>query len=240
MDITERKLAEQSLAESERKLRDLSSHLLQAQEKERRRIALELHDEMGQALTVLKLQIRTIRKKIDLPHDNPIDDCNRSYAYVDQIIENVRRLSHDLCPSCLEDLGLDASIQQVIKDFCAHNHIKATIDAPPVDDLFSLESKILIYRIFQEAFTNIQKHARADNVSVLIKKESSMVYFHVVDDGRGFVAQPIGKHATANSENRGLGLTAMSERARMMGGSFKLYSIIGIGTRVVFRVPFGS
>ena len=240
MDITERKLAEQALAESEKKLRHLSSHLLQAQEKERRRIALELHDELGQALTVLKLQIRSIRKKIDPQHDNVIEDCNRSYSYVDQIIENVRRLSHDLCPSCLEDLGLDASIQQVIKDFSVYTHIKVTMNAPSVDGLFSLESKILIYRIFQEVFTNIQKHARANNVFVFIKVKTAMVFFRVVDDGRGFVARPNGKPDSAKSGNRGLGLTAMSERARMMGGSFKVYSIIGIGTRVVFQVPFNT
>ena len=238
MDITERKLAEQALTESEQKLRNLSSYLMQAQERERRRIALELHDELGQALTVLKLQIRSIRKKIAPQHENIVGDCNHSYAYVDQIIENVRRLSHDLCPSCLEDLGLDASIRQVIKDFSAHTHINVTIDAPPINDLFDLESKILIYRIFQEAFTNIQKHAGADNVSVLIKKEPSKIYFHVIDDGKGFFATPIGRDVTKNPIVRGLGLTAMSERARMMGGTFKIYSIIGMGTRVVFRIPF--
>jgi PAS domain S-box-containing protein len=237
MDITERKLAEQALAESEQKLRSLSSHLLQAQEKERRRIALELHDELGQALTVLKLQIRSIRKKIAPIHNDVIEDCTRSYAYVDQIIENVRRLSHDLCPSGLEDLGLDASIRQVIKDFSDLTRINVSIDGPPVDSLFSLESKILIYRIFQEAFTNIQKHARADNVFVLIKNDTATVYFHLVDDGRGFVAQPTVKNASQNTSSRGLGLTTMSERARMMGGALKIYSIIGIGTRIAFRVP---
>ena len=234
IDNSDRKLAELALEESEKKLRLLSSHLLKAQERERRRIALELHDDLGQGLTVLKLQLRSLKMKLTAEHDNLRDDCERSYGYVDRIIDNVRRLSHDLCPSCLEDLGLDTSIRTVIDDFAKHAGIHVSFDSPKIDPLFLLESKTVIYRIFQETFTNIQKHAQARNVSVVIKKDHTMVDFQVTDDGKGFAVEPGGDGMPVN---RGLGLTAMTERARMLGGSFKIYSIIGIGTRIVFRIP---
>lgn len=236
MDITERKLAEQALAESERKLRLLSTHLLEAQEKERRRIALELHDELGQRLTVLKLQLRSIERKLLPAQFSLANDCGAASAYVDQIIDNVRRLSHDLCPSSLEDLGLDASIRLVIDDFAKLTDINVSIDAPGIDPLFSLKSRTLIYRIFQEAFNNIQKYAQAKNVSVIIKKDTSRVYFQIVDDGRGFSTNSDPRQTSNDKTHRGLGLTTMSERARMMGGSFRVYSIIGIGTRVAFKI----
>ena len=237
MDITQRKLAEQALAQSERELRMLSNYLLQAQEKERRRVALELHDDLGQKLTVLKLYLRSIKRKSASHEQILVDECEKASDYVDQIIEDVRRLSHDLCPSVLEDLGLDASIRQIIEDFGHHTQINVTLEAELIDTRFSLESKTLIYRIFQEAFTNIQRHSQADNVHVLIKSDGRKVYFQIVDDGKGFVNQFQDGDTSTRGNDRGLGLTTMSERTRMLKGAFKVYSIIGIGTRVAFQVP---
>ncbi len=235
MDTTERKKSEQALEKSEQKLRLLSSHLMKAQEKERRRIALELHDELGQALTVLKLQLRTIKKKLPTDQWRVKSDCEIAYEYVDHIIENVRRLSQDLCPSFLEDIGLDDSIKMIVDDFAKHTRTKVSINAQNIDGLFLLESKILLYRIFQEIFTNIQKHAQADRVSVCIKKNDTKVDFQVLDDGTGYDRGP---KEISDSIRRGLGLKAMEERVRMLNGTLEVFSIIGIGTRISFSIPF--
>ena len=235
MDTTERKKAERALQKSEQKLRLLSSHLMKAQEKERRRIALELHDELGQALTVLKLQLRTIKKKLPTEQWRVKSDCENASNYVDQIIENVRRLSQDLCPSFLEDIGLDDSIKMIADDFAKHTRTRVSINAQKIDGLFPLESKILLYRVFQEIFTNIQKHAQADSVSLCIKKNDTKVDFQVLDHGTGFDRGP---KEISNNIRPGLGLKAMEERVRMLNGAFEVFSIVGIGTRISFSIPF--
>ncbi len=234
METTERKLAEQALLESERKLRLLSSHLLKAQEKERRRIALGLHDELGQALTVLKLQLRSIKKRIPNDPRRAKTDCQNANDYVDQIIENVRRLSQDLCPSYLEDFGLDDSIKLIADDFAKHTRTRVSISAQKIDSLFPLESKILIYRIFQEALTNIQNHAQAQSVSITIHKNNSNINIELCDDGKGFIVKPKEK---ADSIHRGLGMKAMEERLRMLGGELVVSSNVGVGTQIAFSIP---
>jgi len=234
MDQTKRKLAEETLKESRKKLRLLSSYLLKAQEKERRRISLELHDELGQALTVLKLQLGSIKK--NLPHDSVAlrADIENTLKYVDLIIENVRRLSHDLSPSILEDLGLDAALRLLIKDFVKHSNLRISCDITPIDRLFSRENQIIIYRIFQEAFTNIKRHSRASQIWISVKQKNGTVAFVIRDDGKGFDAkQPPNKCG----DERALGLTAMDERARMLGGALRVASVQGRGTEIVFDIP---
>jgi signal transduction histidine kinase len=233
----ERKLAEKALQESGKKLHFLSSHLLTAQERERRRISLELHDELGQSLTVLKLQLRSIEKALNKEQSALKEDCEKTLQYVDQIIENVRRLSRDLSPSILEDLGLTAALQWLIEDFAKHSTIKVDIDMPVLDNLFSDDAQIIIYRIFQEAFTNIGKHALADTVSVVVKKMESSVHFQIQDDGKGFdIKQIEARYPT----KRSLGLLAMDERARMLEGQLVVHGQKGTGTRIIFTVPIDS
>ncbi len=234
IDNTKRKLAEEALRESRKKLRLLSSHLLKAQEKERRRISLELHDELGQALTVLKLQLGSIKKKLPLDLATLRTDVENTLKYVDLIIENVRRLSHDLSPSILEDLGLDAALRLLIKEFVNHSNMQISCDITPIDRLFSKENQIIIYRIFQESFTNIERHAQALLIWISIKQENVTVAFTIKDDGVGFdVKQSLSKCGNG----RALGLTAMDERARMLGGSFHIDSEKGRGTQIVFNIP---
>ena len=227
-------LAEKALQESGERLRFLSSHLLTAQERERKRISLELHDELGQSLTVLKLQLRSIEKALNTEQSGLKIDCEKTLQYVDQIIENVRRLSRDLTPSILEDLGLTAAIQWLTEDFAKHSTTKVDIDMPVLDNLFSDDAQIIIYRIFQEVFTNIGKHALADSVSVVVEKTENNVHFLVQDDGKGFDLKQI--EARYPTE-RSLGLLAMDERARMLDGQLKVYGQKGTGTRITFTIP---
>jgi PAS domain S-box-containing protein len=234
-NISERKKAEQALQESEMKLRLLSSHLLTAQEKERKRISIEVHDELGQSLLVLKLQLRAIEKKLEKDQVALREDCRSTLKYIDQTIENVRRLSRDLSPSILEDLGLTASLQWLMEDFEKHHeHIKISGDITEIDNMFLQEGQIIIYRIFQEAFTNIVKHAEATCVYVIIQKKGDHVYFSVEDDGKGFDAGTI---YTRHAAEKGLGLAAMDERIRMLKGFLDVRSQKGRGTKITFILP---
>jgi PAS domain S-box-containing protein len=233
-DITGRKLTENALRESEEKLRSLSSHLLTAQERERRRVSLELHDELGQALTVLKLQLRSMERK--LRHDPPSlrDEIKDTLGYIDQIIENVRRLSRDLSPSILEDLGLHAALRWLAEDFGRHFQMETSITLPEINHLFSPEAQIVIYRMVQEALTNAGKHSNATRTSVLGTTQGGAVSFLVEDNGKGFDVNAV---MVRKSAEKGLGLAAMHERARMLGGSLKVESKEGTGTRVFFSIP---
>ncbi|WP_213181764.1 sensor histidine kinase [Desulfosarcina cetonica] len=234
MDTTRRKVAEEKLKESERNLRSLSSHLLDAQEKKWRRIALELHDELGQNLTVLKLQLRSIQKTLPPDQSHLQGKCEGANRYVDQIIENVRRISQELCPTCIEDLGLDESIAMLVEDFALHSKLIVSIETQKIDSLFTLQQRTMIYRIFQEALNNIQKHALARKVWIKIERKKKAVDIQIADDGKGFVRD---RNAEENVVKAGLGLTAMEERARMLGGTIEVFSIVGIGCRLAFNIP---
>jgi PAS domain S-box-containing protein len=233
-DITERREAEEALRESEKQLRHLSSQLLTAQEKERRRISRELHDELGGSLAVLKLRCSLIEKNLQKDETVVREECKQNVQYIDQIIENVGRLSRGLSPSILEDLGLSAALPRLIDNFVKNYNIKVASDIIDVDHLFPKDAQIMIYRVFQEALTNIGKHAQARNVFVKVKKVEGRISFFAEDDGKGFDV----KHAAMKEgSERGLGLATMDERARMLGGSFDLWSEEGRGTRITLIIP---
>ena len=234
IDISEVKKKDMLLRESERKLRLLSSHLLTVQERERRRISMELHDEVGQSLTVLKLQIRSIKNKLNNSQTDLKEDCVEVLKYVDQTIENVRRFSRDFGSSILEDMGLCAALRWLAEKFEKHSNINISLDIEKIDNLFPRESQIIVYRIFQEAITNIDKHAHADHLSIVIIKKKNNVCFQIVDDGKGFEKKQID---TRGSDVIGLGLTAMDERAKMLGGTLKIFSRKQRGTRITLNVP---
>jgi signal transduction histidine kinase len=120
------------------------------------------------------------------------------------------------------------------EDFAKHTNLKVFTDNQYIDALFGLKAQTLIYRIFQEALTNIQKHAQSQRVWIKIKIRETMVNIHISDDGKGFVKE---QPSTGNIYRAGLGMTAMEERARMLGGTMRVYSIIGIGTRLAFMIP---
>ena len=233
-DITGRKRAEKALRESRKKLRFLSSHLLTVQEREQRRISLELHDDLGQSLAVLKLHLQSIHDKIRQDNRTIKKDLAASLNSVDQIIESVRRLSRDLSPSILEDLGLSAALRWLVREFEERFKIKFTSSIPEIDNLFPREGQTLIYRIFQEAFTNIGKHAQANHVSVVIKKEARRVSFLVEDDGIGFDVE---EQNVLDHTEKGMGLSAMDERVRMLGGQLEVSSQGNQGTTISFIIP---
>ena len=213
-DITARKEAREKLRESEKNLRLLASQLLTAQEDERRRISRELHDELGQALLVLKLQAKSIENELQPEQQQIRNECREMRANLDQVVDNVRRLSRDLSPTMLEDLGLSAAIHRLIRDFSRHYHIEYRVQETNIDDLFHLEAQVTIYRLIQECLTNIGKHSQASLLTVSINKTHNRVSFIIQDNGRGFNPAQRRHQAT----DQGMGLAAMEERARMVGG----------------------
>ncbi|MDD2903610.1 MAG: histidine kinase [Syntrophales bacterium] len=234
-DISDRKLREQALQESEQQLRFLSSQLLVIQESERARISKELHDELGQTLMILKYQLNSLEDR--LPKNKKVlrHDCRELLHYLDNIIEDVRRLSWDLRPSVLEKFGLATALKNLLKDFGKHHEIQwdpAQVEG--IDHLFPPLSQINIYRIFQEALTNIGRHAQATNISIKIDKHDREAICAIEDNGRGFDPQAARQR---ESGQRGIGLATMHERARMAGGRLKIWSRPGAGTRLTFTIP---
>jgi two-component system sensor histidine kinase UhpB len=233
-DISQSKEAEEALRESEQRLRFLTTQLLTAQERERKRISMELHDELGQSLTVLKLQIRAIQGNLWEGQEDLKADCAELLQYLDGVIDNVRRLSRDLSPAILEDLGLTAALSYLLAGLGKHLKVNPAIEIEGLNDLFPAEAQINIYRIFQECLTNISKHAEANQVSLWIREKDGRVSLIMEDDGKGFdVGEVLGREATG----RGLGLAALDERARMLGGSLEIQSRVGAGTRITCNIP---
>ncbi len=234
LEIVEHTHAEELLRETEKHIRYLSTRLLNAQEIERRRISMELHDALGQALNGVKLQIRIIEKGLLETQKEIKKDCEKLLEYMDQVIEDVRRLSLDLSPTILEDLGLTSALRWLISTFANNPSIRVKADIAEIDLLLPDDQWITIYRVIQEALSNIAKHSQAENVSVVIQLHDEKVLFLVEDDGNGFDLVKVSKK---DDHEKHLGLTTMNERVRMIGGNFDLWSLEGKGTRITFSIP---
>ncbi|MCP4686550.1 MAG: sensor histidine kinase [Desulfobacterales bacterium] len=225
---------ERSLRDSEKRLRLLSAKLLEVQELERRRISRELHDELGQGLAILKHRLGSIGRGLSDDQEDLFEECNETREYLGLIIEDVRRLSRDLSPNILTDLGLTAALRWLLNAFSENREIDTTVDIENVDSLFNLNEQTNLYRISQESLTNISKHARARNVSFRVENLGETIRFHVRDDGMGFDRKEL--EARSFSE-KGMGLEAMHERAYMLKGSLDIHSRKGEGTRILLTVP---
>lgn len=233
-EIEEREGATEALRESGRQLQDLSHKLLMSQEAERRRISAELHDELGGALAVLKLRLSSIIKNLG---EDPLrlrEECEDNLQYVDEMVENVHRLSVDLSPHVLHDYGLSAGLRWIAENVAKNYDISVTCDTIEIDHLFSQEAQIGIYRIVQEALANVGKHAQAKNASIVTKEEGGWISFVIGDDGRGF---ELTAAVRGNGTDKRLGLATMNERVRMLGGFFDVWSHAGEGTRITFSIP---
>jgi PAS domain S-box-containing protein len=231
---TQRRQAEEALRESEQKLRYLATQLIDSQEAERRRVSLELHDDLGQSLMVLTMKLRAIAKIVPPVQGKIKGYCDEALDYVNEIVENVRRLARDLRPSVLEDLGLPAALRHLAKTYDTYHGIEVVLDMDDIAGLFGPKEEINIYRIFQESLTNIAKYAQASRVSFIIKKAKGRVAFRVEDNGRGFNVDQI---LARDADRSGLGLAAIEERVRMLRGSLEISSQEGRGTSIAFVAP---
>jgi PAS domain S-box-containing protein len=236
-DITERKAMEEALRSSEKKLRFLSSRVLTAQEEERRRLARELHDELGQDLATLKLELRSLKKNL-LDPAGPISEagskCEEMLRYIDGVIENVRRLYQDLSPTSLEDFGFTEALRWLLEDFGKRHGVDVSAELDEVSHLLSQEAQLIVFRVVQEALNNVGKHAKADRVSLQVRRSQNEITVEVEDNGGGFdVEAARGKNPQVDC----MGLMFMDERAWMLGGKLSIQSMPGKGARVTLSVP---
>jgi len=234
MDITDRKIAEREreklfkqINSARNRLKILSAKLISVQEAEKRNISRELHDEIGQTLTAIKIDLQRIKndtvteEKISL-----IDDCT---ALVEKTISGVRNLSLDLRPSIIDDLGLAASLRWYTDRFYQRTGITVKSEIEKVDEVLPSECAITLFRICQEALTNIAKHAEADYVKVALNQNKNFISLTIEDNGKGFDLQKALKMA---AKGKSLGLLGMQERAELLGGRFKISSDQGHGTLI--------
>jgi PAS domain S-box-containing protein len=235
IDITERKRSEEALRESQRKLHYLAEQLLVAQENERKRLAAELHDQLGHALLALKLHLSMIANKLPPDQHEIKGEIRTQLDYINGVIQDIRRLYHDLSPGKVEDLGLTKALRILVRDFAdGMPQVAWEVKLADLDGVFALPVQTAIYRIFQEALTNIGKHAHPTAISIAVTREDRLVYFNIQDNGAGFdTARVLG----VRRSGRGVGLAAMEERLNMLGGSFEIQSREQAGTRLSFTIP---
>jgi signal transduction histidine kinase len=225
------------LQRSEERLRKLSSDLIHVQENERRRISRELHDELGQSLAAMKMHVGSVKRRLGSVSDDELaEECQDIRDTISQIIENVRRLSRDLSPVILEDLSLMAAIESLLNNFSKVSNISTTLESADINHYFNESSERNIYRVLQEALTNISKHAQAASVSLSVEVQQQQVYFIISDDGCGFNVDQV---LQREGEEKGMGLTAMYERARILKGDLDIQSEQGRGTTITLTVPLG-
>ena len=235
LDITKRKKAEESLRESELRLRHLSSQLISAQEEERKRISLELHDEMGQALTAIGLNLISIGKKLPLEHAAMIKDkLAETMALLEKASDLVRDLSLDLRPSMLDDLGLLPTLRWYINSYEKRTEIPVIFETVNLEERLTSEVEIVLYRVVQESLNNIARHAQAKKVKIRIEHKNKTISVSIEDFGIGFNPDLVMSKTTLGN---GIGLLGMRERVGLLGGSFSVRSREGQGTSIFVKLP---
>ncbi len=231
-DITERKLGEERLRRSYEELRALAARMETVREEESSRIARELHDEIGQALTAIKIHLQTLQRRADA---SPIAaDLSESIGMSERALEQVRNLSLDLRPSVLDDLGLAAALRWYLDRQALLSGFTAGFSADLPPGRLPRELETACFRVAQQALTNVAQHARARRVSVDLRREEAGLSIAIRDDGVGF--DVAAARALARG-GRSLGILGMEERVSLLGGSFEVRSGPSGGTEVRARFP---
>jgi PAS domain S-box-containing protein len=228
-DLTERKAAEETLRRSEKRLRYLSSELLITQEKERKRVANELHDSIAAALTAVKFGME---RTLDLLEEgSPARDSLRAnVSRAQRAIDETRRIMADLRPSILDDLGIVPAINWLCREFrTSYSDISLGHETDIQEEGIPSEVKTAIFRISQEALNNIGKHSHADQVNVDLRRTPEKLELTIRDNGKGF---DLKRKRMADKPSQGFGLESMRERAELSGGSFSIESLRGSGTTI--------
>ncbi len=211
-------------------MRALAARLQTAREDERTRVAREIHDELGQALTAIKLEFTALLR--DLPAvESQVNQRSQSIlALLDEAIQSIRRIATELRPGILDDLGLVAAVEWAAEDFQVRTGIKCHLDRPDADIAVDTESATALFRIVQEALTNVARHANASEVNIRLAEEHGRLTLEVRDNGRGIGDEEL-------SGNRSLGILGMRERALLAGGELTISGSPRLGTTIRVRIP---
>jgi signal transduction histidine kinase len=228
-EIAERKKAEVKLNASYEEIRYLSEHLRNIREEERKHIAREIHDELGQQLTVLKMDIGTLIKKVPLPDEIVRGRLTSFSGLIDQIVQSVRRISSELRPSLLDELGLPAAISWQLEELAKHSGMQTHFEEPKDECDLPDPVKTNLFRILQEALTNVVRHSKATEVDVRLQYSHDFIMLGVTDNGVGFMIEGIDKGGT-------LGIVGMRERASIIGGKLEIKTSPKLGTKIVITV----
>ena len=234
-DITQRRVADEELNRSRDQFRSLAAHLQVVREEERARIAREVHDQLGQMLTGLRMDASWAAKRVNALTDEPAREAlaarlTSMLALLDETVQTVRRIASELRPGALDDLGLPAALEWQAREWqrrtgieCSLSCDTAGLNAPP-------EAAIALFRIFQETLTNVARHSKATQVTARLTQESEAFQLHIHDNGRGITEDELRR-------TKSLGLVGMRERAAMLGGEFHIRGEAGGGTTVTVRLP---
>jgi len=231
-DITDRREKESELRASREELRRLAAHIESVRDEESKRIAREVHDVLGQSLTVLKMRLSSLSGEIR-PHDHDLQ--RKLQELIDTVsgtMESVRQIARQLRPSLLDSLGLEAAIRSHVEEFQKATRIEAVVDLEKLDPEPDPQISIGLFRMVQEGLTNVARHSEATRVTVELKKSQSPVPFlrlEVSDNGKGFNVQKTSRES--------LGLVGMKERAFNLGGDVSVQSQPGHGTKIIVCIP---
>jgi PAS domain S-box-containing protein len=231
-DITRRKQFEEELQRSQRELRELSARVLEAREDEKTHIARELHDELGQMLTALKMDLSELRRGLPAGDDRLAGMAGAMDALLDRTVSATRRISADLRPLMLDDLGLADAADWLVQEFAKRSGVTCDVRLPAPEALQGTPKAVAtaLYRALQESLTNIARHSGARKAWILIAVQDDEIRMEIEDDGRGIAAADLAKV-------RSLGLKGMRERFTFIGGALEIDAAPRGGTRLRIRAP---
>ncbi len=231
-DITEQKKAEEKIKSYQKQLRSLASDLSLAEERERRRIATTLHDNIGQILAISKIKLGAL---IELANEDvSLDQLKEVREHVEQAIKYTRSLTFELSPPILYDLGLEAAIEWLTEQLKEHHGINCIFEADSFFKPVSDEIRIVLFSAARELLMNVTKHAQATIAKITIRRVNDNIAIHVADNGIGFTVSKMNFYL---DENKGFGLFSIKERLRHLGGQMDVRSGRGRGTRVILTAP---
>ncbi len=229
VDVTESKRAEEELQHSFDQLRALTAQLQSVREEERTMVAQEIHDELGQALTAIKLDVTALVRELRPDQGPAVQRGHSILKLLDETIQSVQRIATELRPGILDDLGLAAAVEWAAEDFQARTGTKCRIRMSDEDITTDRERATALFRIFQETLTNVARHAKATEVIVRLAEENGSLVLEIHDNGVGIREEKV-------STGKSLGILGMRERALKLGGEFTIQGVPG-GTTVRVRIP---
>lgn len=230
IDITDRKKVEQDLKDSRDQFRNLSAHLQSVREEERSYIAREIHDELGQALTALKMDLIWINKRLTTAQSEIAEKISTMFDLIDKTIQTIRRISTDLRPGLLDDLGLTAALEWYCEDFQNRTGINCNLHLRPAEIAIDQKRSIAIFRILQEALTNVARHAHASEVKVNLGIKDHALEMKIVDNGIGITDEQV-------NDPQNLGLVGLRERVYPWNGHITIKGRPQKGTTVLVFIP---
>jgi signal transduction histidine kinase len=232
-DIQEQRERERELQESHQQLRDLAARLVEIREEERGTMAREIHDVLGQSLSALRIDLAWIKDGLAPLSPEIGERIREMVANLDTTLDTMRELSTRLRPSVLDDLGLGAAIEWQVSEFARRTEIRCDLTMGEDGVEIDRSRDIAIFRILQEALTNVSRHAEASRVQVQLSREEGDLILEIEDDGRGAGMEDLSGHLA-------LGVLGMRERARGMGGVISIHPGARGGTVVTLKVPVGG